>query len=463
MVRFLGAIAALVLVCALDTGCRVRRERPAPKPSASVAVAPAPSVRPSAVPAPPRPKPEEPVKDASVDAEPESLDAPEGALVLVLGAVRASPATLEGVRVAARFATRGLLSGGEARVAAVAGMVALEDDPDFPAGVGSALRDDGSSIECEAALMLDDGSFGAVAALRRTRNPIRVADAMLSTSDRVRVGRGAQKLAQELGFEDTSLLTPGAVERYRAARRAAPSPAADAGASPPPKEVDAGIDVEAESPAQAEPDRTPPSDPVTVAVLVRAADGHFAASASSGGLPSSGIGVMGEVPIEGAALYVGPAGAVAVSGSPEQVARLLLAREGYRQLERYGVPSYAAKWMLKQIEGPVAAAVIGRHGSSVQDNYPSVWAVNGPNGERLPELDDEERKAPVPAVAPRVAAEPAAPRAVPRAPASVAPTAPRVPASVAPTAAPAPALRPASSVSPVAPAPVVPAREGAQP
>src|SRR5215469_10978997 len=72
-----------------------------------------------------------------------------------------------------------LTCGGHALDAIEAAVIALEDDPAFDAGYGSHLNLDGH-VECDAIVM--DGSSlkaGSVAGLRRIKNPIRLARAVL--------------------------------------------------------------------------------------------------------------------------------------------------------------------------------------------------------------------------------------------------------------------------------------------
>jgi beta-aspartyl-peptidase (threonine type) len=95
-----------------------------------------------------------------------------------------------------------ILSGGGAAIDAVeAAIVALEDDPTFDAGVGSHLTRDGR-VQLDA-IMMDGATLkaGAVAAVERIRNPIRLARAVLEKSDHMMlVGAGAEQFAAENGI-----------------------------------------------------------------------------------------------------------------------------------------------------------------------------------------------------------------------------------------------------------------------
>lgn len=112
-----------------------------------------------------------------------------------------------------------LSAGGNAADAVEAAIVVLEDDPVFDAGYGSHLTLDGL-VQLDAILM--DGSTlkaGAVAAVERVRNPIRLARCILEKSKHILlVGAGAEQFAQENGIslcETDDLIT----EQERAAWR----------------------------------------------------------------------------------------------------------------------------------------------------------------------------------------------------------------------------------------------------
>jgi beta-aspartyl-peptidase (threonine type) len=94
-----------------------------------------------------------------------------------------------------------LSHGGSALDAVEAAIVVLEDEPIFDAGFGSHLNLDGR-VECDAIVM--NGATlraGAVAALQRVRNPIRLARAVLEHCPHMMlVGEGAERFAKDNGF-----------------------------------------------------------------------------------------------------------------------------------------------------------------------------------------------------------------------------------------------------------------------
>jgi L-asparaginase/beta-aspartyl-peptidase (threonine type) len=104
--------------------------------------------------------------------------------------------------------------------------------------------------------------------------------------------------------------------------------------SPPP----AAAVVPSKKPAPPD-DRRSPSD--TVGVAVRSADGRFGGALSTGGWTLMLRGRIGDTPLPGAGLYVGPAGAVAGTGRGEKIIDVALARTVYGWLEE-GVPAAEA-------------------------------------------------------------------------------------------------------------------------
>jgi beta-aspartyl-peptidase (threonine type) len=104
-----------------------------------------------------------------------------------------------------------LESGGSALDACEEAIVELEDEPVFDAGIGSHLNRDGK-VQLDAILM--NGATlksGAVVAVERIRNPIRLARLILEKSEHMMLaGYGAECFAQEQGMavcDPTELIT----------------------------------------------------------------------------------------------------------------------------------------------------------------------------------------------------------------------------------------------------------------
>jgi L-asparaginase / beta-aspartyl-peptidase len=106
-----------------------------------------------------------------------------------------------GIRASLESAWKILSGGGSAMDAVEAAIVSLEDDPIFDAGIGSHLTVDGR-VQLDAIMM--DGSTlkaGAVAAVERIRNPIRLARCVLEKSEHMMlVAAGAEQFAAEQGL-----------------------------------------------------------------------------------------------------------------------------------------------------------------------------------------------------------------------------------------------------------------------
>jgi L-asparaginase / beta-aspartyl-peptidase len=116
-----------------------------------------------------------------------------------------------------------LLAGKSSLDAVAAAVVVLEDSPLFNAGRGSCFNADGE-IEMDASIM--DGATlraGAVAAVRRIRNPILAARAVMDETRHVLLGGdGAERFAREhgLALEDPSYFsTPKRLAALRQKRK----------------------------------------------------------------------------------------------------------------------------------------------------------------------------------------------------------------------------------------------------
>lgn len=174
-----------------------------------------------------------------------------------------------------------LRHGGLAMDAVAAAVVHLEDSPWFNAGRGSALNRDGV-CEMDAAIM--DGrtrSAGAVAGVRRVRNPVLAARAVMDRTPHVLlVGPEADRFAEANGL---SMEDPGYFITERRAERAARARKA-----------------------------TCPFG--TVGAVARDRFGNLAAATSTGGLDGKMPGRVGDSPLIGAGTYA-ENGLCAVSGT----------------------------------------------------------------------------------------------------------------------------------------------------
>jgi beta-aspartyl-peptidase (threonine type) len=111
-----------------------------------------------------------------------------------------------------------LRNGGHALDAIEAAVMVLEDDPVFDAGYGSHLTLDGH-VECDA-MVMDAATLraGAVAGLRRVKNPIQAARAVLEKCPHMMlISEGAERFASEHGVplcDPEELISPAEREAW---------------------------------------------------------------------------------------------------------------------------------------------------------------------------------------------------------------------------------------------------------
>ena len=123
-----------------------------------------------------------------------------------------------GVARAAEVGWAVLAAGGSALDAVIEAVVVLENDPHFNAGLGSVLTEDGI-VEADASVMEGTGlCAGAVGAVTRVANPVRLARAVLDEGREVLlVGASAATLARRHGLPRVAaeaLVTPAARRRW---------------------------------------------------------------------------------------------------------------------------------------------------------------------------------------------------------------------------------------------------------
>jgi beta-aspartyl-peptidase (threonine type) len=198
-----------------------------------------------------------------------------------------------------------LSRGGSALDAATAAVVVMEDDPLFNAGRGAVYNAAGQH-ELDASVM--DGATlagGAVCAVRRIRNPVLAARAVMEYTPHVLLcGAGAERFARERGL---AMATPAyfgtrrrlaSLRREQRRQRGRPT---------------AGRATEADRHG-------------TVGAVALDRAGNLAAATSTGGYTNKMAGRVGDSPVIGAGTYaVNAACAVSGTGSGEHFMRALLA------------------------------------------------------------------------------------------------------------------------------------------
>lgn len=226
-----------------------------------------------------------------------------------------------------------LLSGGTSLDAVASAVVVLEDSPLFNAGRGSCFNADGE-IEMDASIM--DGEklrAGAVAAVRRIRNPVLAARLVMDKTRHVLLaGEGAEKLARQHGLPVEE------PEYFRTERR-----------------------LEALK-------RNLKSHHGTVGAVALDQDGNLAAATSTGGYTGKLPGRIGDSPLIGAGNYADNR-ACAVSGTGlgeafirAAVAYDVAARMRYRK-ETLGRAAAAALANVARLGGDGGLIAVDRRGN----------------------------------------------------------------------------------------------------
>ncbi len=225
----------------------------------------------------------------------------------------------EGCRRALQAGWSVLARGGAAIDAVEAAIIVLEDDPTFDAGIGSHLNLDGR-VELDAIVM--DGATlkaGAVAAVQRIRNPIRLARKVMEESEHMMlVAAGAEEFAEEHGLP---LCDPEELvldrERMAWGRCREDKHAAE-------HHVDHAMG--------------------TVGAVAMDSQGRLIAGTSTGGTCCKHAGRVGDSPLIGCGCYVdAEAGGVSCTGLGEAIMRVVMAKTAVEFLRAGQTPDAAAK------------------------------------------------------------------------------------------------------------------------
>jgi L-asparaginase / beta-aspartyl-peptidase len=201
-------------------------------------------------------------------------------------------ASRDGIAEALRAAESILKTNGSSLDAVEAAVRVLEDSPMFNAGKGAVLNNEGEA-ELDASIM--EGAkrrAGAVAAVRRIKNPISAARLVMEKSPHVLLtGDGAEKFAKEQG---TKLVSPSYfITPFR-------------------KEQLKRVQAQAKQQPRASIDAY---DAIgTVGAVALDTSGNLAAATSTGGMVNKRFGRVGDSPIIGAGTYADNA-TCAVSGT----------------------------------------------------------------------------------------------------------------------------------------------------
>ncbi len=230
---------------------------------------------------------------------------------------------LDGMKQAVNHGWQVLMNGGSALDAVEQATIILEDNPLYDAGFGSFLNELG---EVEMDALIVDGSifkFGAVAAVRRVKNPITLArQVMTNTDNYFIVGDGADQLAAKLGIPLVSNLEMITDREMKAFKERLNNPVNEPGLG-------------------------------TVGAVAIDPNSNIASATSTGGIPHKKKGRVGDTPIFGAGGYADSRhGAASATGMGENIMRYSLSRQ---------VIDNIANGSSAQLAGDNAVATIVNH------------------------------------------------------------------------------------------------------
>jgi L-asparaginase / beta-aspartyl-peptidase len=240
-----------------------------------------------------------------------------------------------GCRAALAAGWQVLEAGGAALEAVEAAVRVLEDAPIFDAGVGSVLNRDGD-VELDAAIM-DGPSLrsGAVAAVRRVRNPITLARRVLESQVILLVGLGAERFAQAAGLplcDPAELIVERERARWQELLDQEDFRTQDSFGAKKDEGARGGAGDTANILAPPHPVTPSPSRPLanpgdTVGCVALDRSGRLAAGTSTGGTANKLPGRVGDSPLIGAGLYAdNQTGGCSTTGWGESIMKVLLAK-----------------------------------------------------------------------------------------------------------------------------------------
>ncbi len=282
------------------------------------------------------------------------------ALIVHGGAGDIAPEGIEahrrGVSIAASKGWEVLQQGGTALDAVETAVTLMEDDPAFDAGIGSYLNREGA-VEMDASFM--DGrtlDAGAVAGVRRVKNPIRLARQVMASPLTFLIGSGAEEFARQLGMpliENAALRTQEQIAVWEECRNNPPAP---------------------QSARYVAPAVMHYGD--TVGCVAVDGDGNIAAGTSTGGMRFKPVGRVGDSPLIGAGVYADNLlGGASATGWGEAITRVVLSKYAIDALSINPDPSAATRAAIEYL----ARRVGGTGGLILADASGCVgWSYNTP-------------------------------------------------------------------------------------
>ena len=263
---------------------------------------------------------------------------------------------LDGMRGAVEAGRAVLERGGSALDAVCATVVLLEDNPVFNAGTGGVLNFDGF-VELDACVMEStDARAGAVAALKRVKNPILVARKVMEETDHVMLaGEGALRFARAMGFADHDNVTPARRADWESKKK-------DLVAA---MQEGSGRNLRMRQFLRHHPEYA--GGTVGAAAVDR--KGVLAAATSTGGVTMKLVGRVGDSPLPGAGNYASHHVAASATGTGEFVMRSLATRSISERVEQGAALADAMQAVLegmrRDYDADVGIIAVDRDGTPV--------------------------------------------------------------------------------------------------
>ena len=251
--------------------------------------------------------------------------------------------TQEGCKEAVLIGWQILQRGGSALDAVEAAVRALEDNPNFNAGVGSCLTAEGN-IEMDAGIMEGHTlQVGAVAAVELIKNPIGLARKVLEGPHVLLIGPGAQEFACQHDIPSCTLeelWTQRQHDNWLKAR-------AEQDSSTEPRYHRREIARLAARPTRDQRGKSTEDEPEkkhgTVGAVAIDEQGRLAAATSTGGIHNKYPGRVGDSPLVGCGFYADDNAAISCTGYGEDFIRLMIAKRAADVVARGSVAREAAE------------------------------------------------------------------------------------------------------------------------
>ncbi|MBS4015322.1 MAG: isoaspartyl peptidase/L-asparaginase [Candidatus Latescibacteria bacterium] len=216
------------------------------------------------------------------------------------GRIKNAAAHRRGIKKALQIGWAILNQGGKALDAVCEAVKYMEDSTIFNCGSGATLTLDGT-VELDASVMIGQGEYGAVGAIKQVKNPILVARQVMEKTDHLLlVGPGAQKFSRRRGFKKYEKILE--VQKRRLAR------------------------FKKRGNSAYFPKLNNYLKLGTVGAVALDNDNQIAVANSTGGILGKMPGRVGDTPIFGAGVYATKNSGVAATGHGEEIIRLFLAK-----------------------------------------------------------------------------------------------------------------------------------------